>query len=107
MSKHERISAEGAKNKVKSSEALLVCAYEEDEKFTKMRLEGALSFKEFKNKVASIPKDKEIIFYCESSQEEHAAKRAEEYAGKGFENIKVLGNGLKSWRKAGYRVEDE
>ena len=107
MAKHEKISPEGARNKVKSSEALLVCAYEEDEKFKQMRLEGAMSYREFKKKIASIPKDREIIFYCESSQEEHAEKLAEEYTDRGFEKVRVLGDGLKAWRKAGYRVEDE
>jgi rhodanese-related sulfurtransferase len=107
MAKHEKISPEGARNKVKSSEALLVCAYEEDEKFKQMRLEGAMSYREFKKKIASIPKDREIIFYCGSSQEEHAEKLAEEYTDKGFEKVKVLGDGLKAWRKAGYRVEEE
>ena len=107
MVKHERISPEGARTKVKSSEALLVCAYEEDEKFKQMRLEGAISYKEFKKKVASIPRDQEIIFYCSGSQEEHAEQRAGEYADKGFEKVKVLGDGLKAWKKAGYRVEEE
>ena len=72
-----------------------------------MRLEGAISYKEFKKKVAKIPKDQEIIFYCSSSQEEHAEQRAEEYADQGFEKVRVLGEGLKAWRKAGYRVEDD
>jgi rhodanese-related sulfurtransferase len=107
MAKHERIAPEGARNKVRSSEALLVCAYEEDEKFKQMRLEGAMSYREFKKKIASIPKNREIIFYCGSSQEEHAEKLAEEYTDKGFEKVRVLGDGLKAWRKAGYRVEDE
>ena len=104
---HERISAEGAKKKVQSSEALLVCAYVEDEKFRKMQLEGATSYSEFKKKVASIPKDKEIIFYCDSSQEKQAERLAEEYHDQGYERVKVLGEGLKAWRKAGYRVEGE
>jgi rhodanese-related sulfurtransferase len=105
MSKHERIHAEAARKNVKTSEALLVCAYEEDEKFKNMQLEGATSYKEFKKKVASLPKDKEIIFYCSSAQEADAANRAEEYEGQGFRNVKVLGEGLKAWRKAGYRIE--
>jgi rhodanese-related sulfurtransferase len=107
MAKHERISPEVTRKKVKQSEALLVCAYEEDKKFRNMRLEGAISYNEFKKKLSSMPKDQEIIFYCESAQEEHASERAEEYANKGFENVKVLGNGLKAWRKAGYRIEEE
>ncbi len=107
MARHEKISPEGARHKVKASEALLVCAYEEDEKFRQMRLEGAMSYKEFKKKIASMPKDQEIIFYCGSSQEEHAEKLAEEYTDRGFEKVRVLGDGLKAWRKAGYRVEEE
>ena len=106
MSKHKRIHADEAKKKVRASEALLVCAYEEDEQFKKMQLEGATSYKEFKKKVASLPKDQEIIFYCSSAQEADAAERAEEYVGQGFSNVKVLGKGLQAWRKAGYRVED-
>jgi len=107
MQKQMRISPEKARGKVQSSEALLVCAYEEDKKFRDMHLEGAISYDEFKKKVASLPKEQEIIFYCDSAQDEHSVERAGEYADKGFENIKVLGNGLKAWRKAGYRVEDK
>jgi rhodanese-related sulfurtransferase len=107
MARHEKISPEGVRKKVKASEALLVCAYEEDEKFRQMRLEGAMSYKEFKKKVASIPRDQEIIFYCGSSQEEHAEKLAEEYTDKGYEKVRVLGDGLKAWRKAGSRVEED
>jgi rhodanese-related sulfurtransferase len=64
MSEPIRISPEDTRKRVLSGSALLVCAYEDNEKFRKMRLEGAISFDEFKNKVASLPKDREIIFYC-------------------------------------------
>ena len=107
MSTCERISPEEAKTRVKSKEALLVCAYQEDEKFKQMRLEGAMSYKEFKKKVASLPKEQEIIFYCDSSQEEHAERIAEEIRDQGYEKVKVLGEGLKAWRKAGYRIEED
>jgi hypothetical protein len=43
---------------------------------------------------------------CSSAQEEDAAKRAEEVEGQGFENVKILDEGPKAWRKAGYRVEN-
>ena len=106
MSRCERVSPESAQKKVRSRDALLVCAYQEDEQFRKMQLEGATSYSDFKKKVASIPKDQEIIFYCDSSQEEQAERLAEEYRDKGYEKVKVLGEGLKAWRKAGYRVEE-
>ncbi len=104
---HERISAEEANRKANASEALLVCAYEEDEQFKKMKLHGAISYRQFKNKVIHLPKNQEIIFYCSSAQEEDAAVRAQHAESEGFHNVKILGQGLKAWRKAGYRVEDE
>jgi len=49
---------------VKAGRALLVCGYEEDEKFKAYRLEMALSFAEFQKMLPTIPKDREIVFYC-------------------------------------------
>jgi hypothetical protein len=58
-----RIPAEEARKKVLSNDAILVCAYEEEEKFKKMHLEGAISLNEFKNRASSLSKEQEIIFY--------------------------------------------
>ena len=59
-----RIAPQEAHEKVKAGEALLVCAYEEPEKFQALQLEGAISLQEFRSKRASLPRDQEIIFYC-------------------------------------------
>ncbi len=59
-----RILPEETRNKVLSGTAILVCAYEDEEKFRKMRLAGAISFTEFKSNVASLSMEQEIIFYC-------------------------------------------
>jgi hypothetical protein len=58
-----RIPPEEARKKVLSNDAILVCAYEEEEKFKKMHLEGAISLNEFKNRASSLSKEQEIIFY--------------------------------------------
>ncbi len=50
--------------KTTSGEALLVCAYAEEEKFIQNRLEGAISFSEFQARRRSLPREQEIIFYC-------------------------------------------
>jgi len=63
MSEPIRISAEEARVKVSSRQAILVCAYEDEEKFRKAHLEGAISLNEFKDKIASWSKEQEIIFY--------------------------------------------
>lgn len=60
----ERISAEDARRKVQAGGAVLVCAYEEESKCAAMRLEGALSLREFRSMLPSLPKDREIILYC-------------------------------------------
>lgn len=59
-----RITPEDARRKVQDGEALLVCAYPDPDKFTKNCLQGAISRQEFESRVASLPKNSEIIFYC-------------------------------------------
>ena len=64
MSGTKRTSPEEAHDKVQAGEALLVCAYESDEKFYEMALEGAISYGEFSQRRESLPRDMELIFYC-------------------------------------------
>ncbi len=63
MTEPIRVAPEEAYEKVKSGKALLVCAYEDEAKFKKMQIEGAISFNEFKSRLPSIAKDQEIVFY--------------------------------------------
>lgn len=64
MSEPIRISPGEARKKVISGQALLVCAYDDPEKFKKNHLEGALSFSELLAKLPALDKSQEIIFYC-------------------------------------------
>jgi hypothetical protein len=64
MAEVARISAEEARRKVQSGDALLVCAYEDDAKCASMRLEGAITFDELRRRLPSLPKDRETILYC-------------------------------------------
>ena len=59
-----RIAPKEAYEKVKAGQALLVCGYEDEEKFKAMHLEMAVSFEEFQKMLPALPKDKEIVFYC-------------------------------------------
>jgi hypothetical protein len=52
------------REKVEDGAALLVCAYEDEEKFRRMHLEGAISYADFTSRLPSLSKDREIIFYC-------------------------------------------
>ncbi|MCJ7784218.1 MAG: hypothetical protein MUP41_09810 [Desulfobacterales bacterium] len=64
MSEPKRVTAEEVYDKLKSGKVLLVCAYEDEEKFRKLQLDGAISFNTFKSKLPSLSKDQEIVFYC-------------------------------------------
>jgi len=64
MTEPVRISVEDARQKVRAGTALLVCAYDDDEKFSNNHLQGAISFNDFKAKLPSLSSQQEIIFYC-------------------------------------------
>ena len=64
MTEPERISPREVYEKLKAGAAVLVCAYEDNEKFKTLRLEGAISFTEFRSNLPSLSKNREIVFYC-------------------------------------------
>jgi len=59
----QRISPEAAQKHV-NSDALLVCAYDDPHKFEQNHLAGAISLDEFKAQAGSLPRDREVVFYC-------------------------------------------
>jgi hypothetical protein len=61
-SKVERITVEQARQALKSGRALLVCAYEDDNKCERNGLEGVLSLRDLESRAGT--RDREIIFYC-------------------------------------------
>jgi hypothetical protein len=63
MTEPKRITPEEVHQKLKTGKVLLVCAYEDEAKFRKMQLQGAISLNEFKSKLPSLIKDQEIVFY--------------------------------------------
>ena len=64
MTEPIRISVEDARQKVGAGAALLVCAYDDDEKFRNNNLQGAISLNDFRAKLPSFSTEQEIIFYC-------------------------------------------
>jgi hypothetical protein len=58
-----RISPEEAYLKVKSGEAILVCAYKDDEEYRRINLEGSISLSEFYSRLPQYSKNQEIILY--------------------------------------------
>src|SRR3954453_19048104 len=97
-----RIQPQEALDHLRTSDALLVCAYDDETKFEKNRLDGAISLEELRAKQHWLPKDREIIFYCSCPHDEAATRLAEQYRAKGFQNAEILEGGVKAWTGAGY-----
>jgi hypothetical protein len=64
MAEPKRITPEEVHQKLKAGKVLLVCAYEDEAKFKKVQLQGAISLNEFKSRLPSLAKDQEVVFYC-------------------------------------------
>ncbi|MCI0625332.1 MAG: ArsR family transcriptional regulator [Acidobacteria bacterium] len=61
----ERINPKEAHEHLESdSDAMLVCAYDDEDKFEQNHLKGAISLDELESQADSLPKNREIIFYC-------------------------------------------
>ena len=60
----ERIDVSNARTETVQGRALLVCSYDDDAKCRKGRLEGSIPFARFASMAQTLPKSKEIIFYC-------------------------------------------
>ena len=60
----ERIDPASARTDTVAGRAVLVCGYEDDAKCRKGRLDGSIPLARFALMAPTLPKDKEIIFYC-------------------------------------------
>lgn len=62
MANAERIDVEQTRERVRSGDALLVCAYDDEEKCRGFGLEEALTLAQFESR--EVPRDREIVFFC-------------------------------------------
>lgn len=59
-----RTTPADARRAVAAGRALLVCAYENEEMFGQMQLEGSISLGQFRERLSALDKKQEVIFYC-------------------------------------------
>jgi hypothetical protein len=59
-----RVSPVEIYQNVKSGKTLLVCGYDDDQKFKRLRLEGAISLNDLRSRLSNLAKDQDIVFYC-------------------------------------------
>ena len=64
MTEIPRIDVQEARRRVAAGSALLVCAYDDEERCRKSALEGAISLTRFRTLLPAVPEDRQIIFYC-------------------------------------------
>ncbi len=64
MAEPDRVSPQKTHELSEAGAALLVCAYDDEARCNSMRLEGGITFGEFKSKLPSLSKDQGIVFYC-------------------------------------------
>jgi hypothetical protein len=64
MSDAPRMDVETAHRKVVDGEALLICAYEDEERCQSVRLEGSIMMKDLMEQLPWLPREQELIFYC-------------------------------------------
>ena len=64
MSEVSRITPEETYKKLRAGDAVLVCAYDSQEQFRSLQLEGAISLPELREKLPFLSKEQEIVFYC-------------------------------------------
>jgi rhodanese-related sulfurtransferase len=60
----QKIDVTQARHDVEVSDALLVCAYDNQEKFEKYHLADAISLDDLRSREDSLSKERELIFYC-------------------------------------------
>ena len=99
-----RITPRDAHRRVAWEEALLVCAYDDPEKFQRSHLCEAISLDGFKSRLPTLSKNQEIVFYCNEANDAIAMRRAAEYQDQGFSNAMVLAGGMDAWAQAGYAI---
>jgi hypothetical protein len=60
----QRIGVEEARRELATGRALLVCAYTNEGKCSRMKLDGSITLSELQSRLPSLPQDQELIFYC-------------------------------------------
>jgi rhodanese-related sulfurtransferase len=101
--KYTSLSVEEAMSKIKTGNLYIVDVRRKDE-FNKGHIKKAknVPFEDISNILNKIPKNIEVLVYCETGARSIRAVRYLEVAG--YERIFHMHQGLRGWNKAGYPV---
>src|SRR4051812_48153259 len=94
----DRISPdEVARLRESGAKVVMACAYDDDANFNRIAIDGSTSFSGLQAMLDALPKDQEVIFYCDCPHDELAVEKTAEFRKKGY-NAKVLEGGVNAWR---------
>lgn len=60
----QRVKPDEVRQRMKDNGAMLVCAYDDSEKCRKIGIAESIPYPDLKSKLDSIPKSREIVFFC-------------------------------------------
>lgn len=58
------VNAQEARKQIEQGDALLVCAYDDEEKCSKLNIDQAMPMSRFRDKLDDIPKSRPLVFFC-------------------------------------------
>lgn len=65
ISEANRVTVSWVRDRLKApNPALLVCAYDDEQRCRSMRIPGSLTMGELTPRLASLPRDHDLVFYC-------------------------------------------
>ena len=97
-----RIDVPDAHRQVRTGAALLVCAYDDEADYRRLRLEGATPLAAFRRRAPGLSAERAIIFYCACPDEATSVREAARFRSLGFLDTRALRGGAEAWRSAGY-----
>lgn len=84
-------------------QVLVVCAADE-ERARELRLDGALTLEELRERLPRVHDEQEIIFYGEDGRDQRPMRVAERYLQGGYHQVAVVMGGLDACLQAGLRL---
>jgi rhodanese-related sulfurtransferase len=100
-----QVLAGTAQTKAATGSALLVCAHDDEARCQRNHLQGSISYTELRGRLTSLDRDQEIIFYCDSRNQEVSARLAKEFQQQGYSKAMYLVGGVDAWKSGGYPME--
>jgi rhodanese-related sulfurtransferase len=97
MSEIPRLAPAEVARRMRSHDALLVCAYDSPVSFPKFPLPGAIPLERLRALEEQLERERQLVFYCRCPGDRTALARAREYGERGFEHCAVLAGGFEAW----------